>query len=261
MGSLSNFAELEFLDHLLGVTAWTTPAAVYLSLHTANPDEDASGAECSGSGYTRKVCSFGSAASRSIAQDVAVQFAEATGSWGTVSHWALWDTLTTGNMLAYGSFGTATAVGSGEAPSIASGTVVVSVSALGASNYLANAMLDHIFNSTAFTQPDIHVAICSAAITDSSTGTSITDLIMTGYAREDMSAGGTDWDTAASGASANKLAISFGTLTGTGETALGVCICDAATDGNLLVYKAVSQVIATSDVVQFPIGDFDITLG
>ncbi|MGA1149392.1 MAG: phage tail fiber protein, partial [Ilumatobacteraceae bacterium] len=38
--SISNYAELEILDHLTGTASWTAPSSVYLKLHTGDPGED-----------------------------------------------------------------------------------------------------------------------------------------------------------------------------------------------------------------------------
>lgn len=264
MGSLSDFAENEFLDHLLGITAWTTPATVYMALFVGDPtDTGGGGAEVSGSGYARKAISFGVAAARVITQDAIVQYDEASGAWGTVDYWAIFDAVSAGNMLAHGALSASRAIVSGNTPSIASGQTAITVSTAGVSNYLANAMLDHIFNATTFTQPSIYIALCEAAITDASTGATIDELDMTGYARESKAAGTTDWDTASGGLTANKTLIDFATLTGTTETVEAACTTDnsATGAGNLLTYdNSPSQAIGDGDTVQFPIGDFDISL-
>ncbi len=264
MGSLSNFAENEFLDHLLGITAWTTPATVYCGLFTTDPTDAGSGTEVTvADGYIRKACSFGSAASRVITQDAIIQYDEATGTWGTISHWGLFDAESGGNLLAHGAFASPAGVVSGNTPSIGSTEIFITVSAGGCSDYLANAMLDHIFNSTTFTQPSIYIALCEAAISDSQTGSTIDEMDMTGYARESKD-GTTHWDTAVGdGVTANKTLIDFGSLTGISETLEAICICDNGSTGagNLLIYdNTISQAIGVGDSVQIPIGDFDISL-
>ena len=44
---------------------------------------------------------------------VALEFGEATGSWGTITHFAIYDALTDGNMLGYGSLTSSRAVSDG----------------------------------------------------------------------------------------------------------------------------------------------------
>ena len=48
MSAMSDYLENKFLDHFLGTTSTSAPAAVYLSLHTTSPTDDGSGAELSG---------------------------------------------------------------------------------------------------------------------------------------------------------------------------------------------------------------------
>jgi hypothetical protein len=116
MGSFSNYAELKILEHITGKTSFTKPT-VYVGLSTANPDEDASGlAEPSGNGYARVDSTgvWGTAADGEITNDSVITFPEASGSWGTISHFALFDAESGGNMLAYGALSESKAVGSGD---------------------------------------------------------------------------------------------------------------------------------------------------
>lgn len=259
-GSLSTYAVNKWVDHVLGTTAWGTPPAnVYLALSTANPGADGSGiAEPSGNGYIRKAISFGAAASRQVAQDAVCTFDTATGAWGNIGYWAVFDAESSGNMLAYGSLSTARDVVAGNKPSIASGQTTITINTGGVSNYLANACLDHIFNNSAFTQPTIYVALCEAELTDASTGATIDEMDMTGYAREACSG----WGAASGGASDNDALINFGALTSTGETVTATCLTDNASTGagNVLFYdNGTNQPVADGDTVQFPAGDFDVS--
>lgn len=111
---ISNYLENKLADHVVGKTSFTMPA-VYLALSTANPAEDGSGlTEPSGNGYARKSTagSDWTAASGGAAVTAnALSFATATGSWGTVTHFALMDANTSGNMLAYGMLATSVVEG------------------------------------------------------------------------------------------------------------------------------------------------------
>jgi len=100
--SFSNHLETEILDHVFGGNAYTAPGTLYLGLHTANPDEDASGAEVSTSGtaYVRKSLAF-TVSGNTASNSAAVEFDTATDNFGTVTHVAVWDAESSGNMLAY----------------------------------------------------------------------------------------------------------------------------------------------------------------
>src|SRR6056300_952102 len=99
MSAMSDYLELKFLDHFTGTASTSAPSAVYLGLSTASLNDDASGTELTGNNYTRKAITFASASSGSIASNSAVEFDSATGSWGTVSHWGIWDASSSGNLL------------------------------------------------------------------------------------------------------------------------------------------------------------------
>ena len=88
MGSISNYLENELLDHILGTGAYTKPT-VYVGLSTADPTDDASGnAEPSGNAYARVAHSaWDAATSRATENTGTCTFPQATGSWGTITHW------------------------------------------------------------------------------------------------------------------------------------------------------------------------------
>jgi len=100
--SFSNYLETKVLDHVFGATAYTAPTTLYLALHTANPDEDGSGNEVStvDTAYARQTVAF-TTTGNTTSNTAAVEYATATGNFGTVSHVAVWDASTGGNMLAY----------------------------------------------------------------------------------------------------------------------------------------------------------------
>ena len=274
MGSLTNFLENELLDHVLNNAAYSPAATLYLALATGDPTDAATGAsmnECANSGgYTRKAITVGAAASRRVTQDAVVTFDQASGSWGTVSHWAIVDSGThgAGNALAYGAFTTGKAVVSGNTPSVASTEIYIEFSAGEISDYLANKLLDLVFNNTAYTSPSTYLALTTATISDSLTGATITEVANSGaYARKQVNANGgasPTWDLAASGVVDNTHAIAFTTATGSWGTVVAVAVVDSGTHGagNLLFYdNGISdQAVAADDTVNFPIGDFDITM-
>ena len=74
MSSLSDYTELEILDHIFGGAAYTSPTNVYLALYTVAPTDSGGGTEVSGNGYARQQMSFGAAASGSITTDTAESF-------------------------------------------------------------------------------------------------------------------------------------------------------------------------------------------
>lgn len=100
---MSTYAANKILELLVGKTAFATPTAT-IGLSTANPLDDGSGiSEPSGNGYSRVTTSgsdWAAASSKSISNAVAIAFPEATGSWGTITHFFAVDGSS--NLLFYG---------------------------------------------------------------------------------------------------------------------------------------------------------------
>ena len=121
MSALSDYLENEILDHILGTGAYTMPTNVYVGLSTGSFADDNSGTELSGSGYTRKVASFGAASSGTASNDAAIEFPAATGSWGTVSHFGIFDASSSGNLLIHGALTSSKVIESGDILKVAVG--------------------------------------------------------------------------------------------------------------------------------------------
>ncbi|HEY4690299.1 MAG TPA: hypothetical protein VIK33_13370 [Anaerolineae bacterium] len=270
MGSLTDFAENELLDHVCNA-AYTPVATVYLALATADPTDAATGAsmsEVANSGaYARTAITFGAAASRRVTQSGVVTFPQASGAWGTVTHWAIVDTGTygSGNVLAHGAFAVGKSIVSGNTPSVASAEVYVEYSAGEISDYLANKLLDLMFRNTAYAKPDTYVALVTATVTDSNTGSTITEPSGGAYARKQVNVNGgasPTWDLAASSVVDNTHAVTFAQASASWGTVVGVAIVDAATVGNLLMYDnaMADQAVGSGDTVSFPIGDLDVQM-
>ena len=123
---MSDYLELKFLDHFTGTASTSAPSAVYLGLATGSIGDDASGSELTGNNYSRKAITFASASSGSIASNANVEFDPATGSWGDVSHWGIFDASSSGNLLFHGSFTSAKTIASGDILKEASGSLTIS---------------------------------------------------------------------------------------------------------------------------------------
>ena len=133
-GSMSDYLELKVLDHVTGKTAYSMPT-VYVVLCTADPTDAGTGASCNEvphSGSYERVATAGSdwnaAAGGSASNATVLQFPTATGSWGTATYFALFDSGTygAGNMLWHGSVTTPKTVSTNDAPQFAAGSLVLS---------------------------------------------------------------------------------------------------------------------------------------
>ena len=121
MSAMSDYLENEILDHILGTGAYTMPTTVYVGLSTGSFNDDNSGTELSGSNYARESISFGAATSGTASNDAAVEFNAATGSWNTVSHFGIFDALTSGNLLIHGALTASKVIETGDILKIAIG--------------------------------------------------------------------------------------------------------------------------------------------
>ena len=125
MSAMSDFLELEVLDHVLGTGSYTMPTTVRIGLSTGSFGDDNSGTELSGSGYARQAITFAAASSGSAATNATVTFPTATGSWGSVGFWGILDAAISGKLLIHGAFASAKTIGTGDVFRINSGDLTV----------------------------------------------------------------------------------------------------------------------------------------
>ena len=123
MAELSNYLENQLLDHVLRNVSYTSPTTVYVGLYTSDPGDDNSGTEVSGGSYARQILSVTTASGGIVTSSADVTFPQATGSWGTVSHIGLLDSLTSGNLLMHTPLTTSRLIESGDILKISTGNL------------------------------------------------------------------------------------------------------------------------------------------
>ena len=127
MAGFSDYLENELLDHVFNGSAYTSPSK-YVALFTAAPSDAGGGTEVSGNGYARKLHSAWTAASSGETHNTgAINFAAASGSWGTVTHFGIFDALTNGNLLGWGALAVPKAVASGDVVSFADSALSITL--------------------------------------------------------------------------------------------------------------------------------------
>ena len=134
------------------------------------------------------------------------------------------------------------------------------------SDYLENKLLDALFRAQAFAMPaTIHVALYTAAPSDSAAGTEVTG---GGYARVAVTsslanwagtqaAGSTTASTGNTGTTSNNNAVTFPTPSANWGSVTHFALMDAATGGNALVWGALNtaKTVNSGDAApQFAIG-------
>lgn len=129
MSAASDYLELEVLDHVLGNGAYTPAGTLYLGLWTADDGLEAGTqtSECSGGSYARQTIAFDAASAGSSSNTSTVTFPTATGNWGTITHVAVMDASTSGNVLFHGAVTTSKTIETGDTFQVSAGNLTISL--------------------------------------------------------------------------------------------------------------------------------------
>jgi len=134
MSAASNYLENKVLDHTLGGTAYSQPAALYLGLFknvstnaAANLEAGTLTDEVSGGSYARKAITFNAASNGSADNDSTVTFDTATANWGTVTHIAVMDAASAGNVVYWAAVSTSKLIESGDTFQLSTGNMTISL--------------------------------------------------------------------------------------------------------------------------------------
>lgn len=143
MAAASDFLENRLVDHILRGQAFShnSPANLFVALYTAAPNDAGGGTEVSGNAYARVQVSralaswagtqgAGTTTASSgtggvTSNNAAITFPTPTGSWGTVTHFAILDAATGGNMFFHGALTTPQTINTGNTVSFAAGQLVI----------------------------------------------------------------------------------------------------------------------------------------
>jgi len=100
----SNYLRGKITDHVLRNVAYTSPAAVYVSLHTADPTVNGTAStEINAAWYARQPATFAAQVTAGqTSNSGTITYPGVETSAVTVTHFAIWDALTLGNMLEFG---------------------------------------------------------------------------------------------------------------------------------------------------------------
>ena len=131
MSALSNYLEGKILDLTLRGQAFTPPATVHVALFSTDPTDAGSGTEISGNAYARAAVSTSggfSAPSGGASNNLAdITFPAATGTWGTITHVAIFDASSGGNLLYHGALQTPKIVNAGDTLRLPAGDLIVTL--------------------------------------------------------------------------------------------------------------------------------------
>jgi trans-2-enoyl-CoA reductase len=140
MSAASNYTEDRTLDYWLKANsaASTSPATVYVALFTT---DDSTGGTSDlleagtltnevttvATAYVRKAVTFGVITNGSVSNSGNITFDTATANWGTITHIAVMDASTSGNVLFYGSLDTAREILTDDTFQITTGNLTVTL--------------------------------------------------------------------------------------------------------------------------------------
>jgi len=130
MSSFSDYTENLLLNWLLTTNSATRPTAWYVGLFTAAPSDAGGGTEVTGNGYARVATGTISVSGTdtTATNSAAIEFAAASGgNWGTVTHAAIFDASTSGNMLAWAALTTSRTINDGDVFRIPAGSLTVTL--------------------------------------------------------------------------------------------------------------------------------------
>lgn len=143
--SFTDHLENKLADHLLRGTALSesSPASVYVGLLTAACSDSSAGTEVSGGSYARVAVARSTAAwngthgnttgassgtGGTVSNAATITFPSPTANWGVVTHFAIYDASTSGNMWVCQALTTSKTVNNGDAaPSFAAGALTIQV--------------------------------------------------------------------------------------------------------------------------------------
>lgn len=109
MAAMSDYLEGEIVKHLFRTGSWTKPSALYFGLFTAAPSDSGGGTEVTGGSYARAQLDpldanwSAPAAGNGLTDNLgAITFPAPTANWGLVTHVAVFDAPSGGNLLLHG---------------------------------------------------------------------------------------------------------------------------------------------------------------
>lgn len=122
------------------------------------------------------------------------------------------------------------------------------------SNYLEDAVLNHVFRNSALTSPTtVYMALYTTTPSDAGGGVQVSGA---GYTRQAVTFGAPS-----GGAISNTGSVSFTASGGNFGDVVAVGLFDAASAGNLLAWDGITTAtVNDGDTITFAVGDIDITL-
>ena len=141
MSAMSDYLENKLVDQIFRAQAFTFPSTLHVGLFTAAPGEAGGGTEVSGGSYARAavtaslanfagtqgagttVASSGTGGQTS--NNATITFATPGASWGTVTHFGIFDAASGGNLLFFGALTIAKTINQGDTVTVPAASLSV----------------------------------------------------------------------------------------------------------------------------------------
>jgi len=127
MAEMSNYLENALINATLRNTSYTSPSVVYIGLYTSDPTDADTGTEVTGGSYARQAVTFGAPSDGVSTNTAAIEFPQATGTWGTVGWIGIEDASTGGNLLYHTALDASKTIATGDIFKIAIGNLSVTL--------------------------------------------------------------------------------------------------------------------------------------
>lgn len=111
MAQMTDYLEDALRGHVLLNDAYTSPTTVYLALYTTATTDAGGGTEVTGGSYARQTVTFAADTTGTVVSVTDVEFDDMPAA--TVTHAAICDAATAGNMLLHGALSAPKTVASG----------------------------------------------------------------------------------------------------------------------------------------------------
>lgn len=123
MADMTDYLKNALRDAVLRNTAYTSPTTVYAALFTTATTDAGGGTEVTGGSYARQAITWTTGSAGACDNTAAVSFTGMPAA--TVTHFAIFDALTSGNMLLHDALTSSKTVASGETAQFAAGALDV----------------------------------------------------------------------------------------------------------------------------------------
>jgi len=130
MSAMTDYLEGEIIKHIFRTGSFTKPSVLAVGLFTAAPSDAGGGTEVTGGSYARATLNpldanwaAPSSGNGVTSNSSTITFATPSANWGSVTHFAVFDAASAGNMLFWGSLTVSKTINSGDTVTFPAGSL------------------------------------------------------------------------------------------------------------------------------------------